>query len=106
MEIRSIRGVDTLRVPTKQISVQPNPWFQSSVFPTLQAVQGAEVTSRGRKVRTRRETHGMCVANEDRLTVGFEPCAGDVAQLGEHLLCKQGVTGSSPVISTSSLSTE
>jgi hypothetical protein len=26
--------------------------------------------------------------------------AGDVAQLGEHLLCKQGVTGSSPVIST------
>ena len=25
---------------------------------------------------------------------------GDVAQLGEHLLCKQGVTGSIPVIST------
>jgi hypothetical protein len=48
----------------------------------------------------------MCVANEDRLTVGFEPCAGDVAQLGEHLPCTQGVTGSSPVISTSTLSTE
>ena len=27
---------------------------------------------------------------------------GDVAQLGEHLLCKQGVTGSIPVISTNS----
>ena len=27
---------------------------------------------------------------------------GDVAQLGEHLLCKQGVAGSSPAISTSS----
>src|SRR5262245_26229074 len=34
-------------------------------------------------------------------TVGSEPWPdGDVAQLGEHLLCKQGVTGSSPVIST------
>src|ERR1051326_675286 len=32
--------------------------------------------------------------------------AGDVAQLGEHLPCTQGVTGSSPVISTSTLSTE
>jgi hypothetical protein len=27
------------------------------------------------------------------------PC-GRVAQLGEHLLCKQGVTGSIPVTST------
>ena len=26
---------------------------------------------------------------------------GDVAQLGEHLLCKQGVVGSSPIVSTS-----
>ena len=25
---------------------------------------------------------------------------GDVAQLGEHLLCKEGVRGSSPLIST------
>ncbi len=25
---------------------------------------------------------------------------GDVAQLGEHLLCKQGVVGSSPIVST------
>ena len=25
---------------------------------------------------------------------------GDVAQLGEHLLCKQGVKGSNPFIST------
>jgi hypothetical protein len=24
---------------------------------------------------------------------------GDVAQLGEHLLCKQGVVGSNPIIS-------
>jgi hypothetical protein len=27
-------------------------------------------------------------------------CCGGVAQLGEHLLCKQGVTGSIPVVST------
>ena len=25
---------------------------------------------------------------------------GDVAQLGEHLLCKQGVVGSIPIVST------
>ena len=28
------------------------------------------------------------------------PCDGGVAQLGEHLLCKQGVRGSIPLIST------
>ena len=28
------------------------------------------------------------------------PESGDVAQLGEHLLCKQGVVGSSPIVST------
>jgi hypothetical protein len=28
------------------------------------------------------------------------PRCGRVAQLGEHLLCKQGVTGSIPVTST------
>src|ERR1700687_5381341 len=37
---------------------------------------------------------------------GVIPCVGDVAQLGEHLLCKQGVGGSSPLISTSTLTTE
>jgi hypothetical protein len=30
---------------------------------------------------------------------------GGVAQLGEHLLCKQGVTGSIPVVSTTVVST-
>ena len=28
---------------------------------------------------------------------------GDIAQLGEHLLCKQGVSGSIPLISTTGL---
>ena len=31
-------------------------------------------------------------------------CRGRVAQLGEHLLCKQGVAGSIPVTSTNHLS--
>ena len=56
----------------------PNP-RASLVFPTLQAVQGPER-----------------FASRSGVTV----CAGDVAQLGEHLLCKQGVSGSSPLIST------
>ena len=33
-------------------------------------------------------------------TDGHDDCYGGVAQLGEHLLCKQGVTGSIPVVST------
>ena len=37
------------------------------------------------------------------MSAGFVsvPAHGAVAQLGEHLLCKQGVTGSIPVSSTS-----
>ena len=31
---------------------------------------------------------------------GVEVRSGGIAQLGEHLLCKQGVSGSSPLIST------
>ena len=33
-------------------------------------------------------------------------CYGGVAQLGEHLPCKQGVMGSNPIISTSGLDGE
>ena len=47
-----------------------------------------------------------CASSYEMVAVVFEPPAGDVAQLGEHLLCKQGVSGSSPLISTSTLSTE
>ena len=32
---------------------------------------------------------------------GLFPDNGGVAQLGEHLPCKQGVMGSNPIISTS-----
>ena len=52
-------------------------------------------------IRTRRETSKWC-----RYTHGYFRAPGDVAQLGEHLLCKQGVSGSSPLISTSTLTTE
>ena len=31
---------------------------------------------------------------------GAQPLYGGIAQLGEHLLCKQGVSGSIPLIST------
>ena len=33
----------------------------------------------------------------------FRIWVGDVAQTGEHLLCKQGVSGSIPLISTTRL---
>ena len=35
-----------------------------------------------------------------RRIVGPERPDGGVAQLGEHLLCKQGVIGSIPIVST------
>src|SRR6516165_1069777 len=42
---------------------------------------------------------GRVLANSQKLTA--KSCRhGAVAQLGEHLLCKQGVTGSIPVSST------
>ena len=63
-------------------------------------------TSRGR-VGSRAEGDARNVRRQEgSITVVFEPCIGDVAQLGEHLPCTQGVTGSSPVISTSTLTTE
>jgi hypothetical protein len=62
--------------------------FPGSVFPTLQAFKVCTASSRGERGGTAAEL------------------TGDVAQLGEHLPCTQGVTGSSPVISTRTLSTE
>ena len=47
----------------------------------------------------------VCTASREEETRSGDR-EGDVAQLGEHLLCTQGVTGSSPVISTRTLSTE
>ena len=45
------------------------------------------------------------VYERDRIVVQFsgtkETLYGGVAQLGEHLPCKQGVMGSNPIISTS-----
>jgi hypothetical protein len=100
VEIRSNRGIDALTSANRRQT-------QGHVlsFPLFRPIKALKSPPAGHRVRVRRETRGMRVANS-RLTVEFEPCAGDVAQLGERLLCKQGVTGSSPVISTSTLSTE
>src|SRR5438445_3844800 len=49
---------------------------------------------RRRILRMRREA--QCAP----LIARFCRAPGDVAQLGEHLLCKQGVSGSNPLIST------
>jgi hypothetical protein len=58
------------------------------------------------RIGPRAEGDARKVRRQESVTVEFEPCTGDVAQLGEHLPCTQGVTGSSPVISTSTLTTE
>ena len=63
---------------------------------------------RRRVLRVRREAaEGSAVLIEAPLIARhLRRDPGDVAQLGEHLLCKQGVSGSSPLISTSTLTTE
>ena len=71
-----------------------------SVFPTLQASR-SEVPP-AVPMRTAcggRRRRGVAIPRSIR-------GPGDVAQLGEHLLCKQGVSGSNPLISTSTLTTE
>ena len=40
------------------------------------------------------------IITEDVLCVSYFVWSGDIAQLGEHLPCKQGVTSSNLVIST------
>ena len=103
MEIRSTRGIDARK---SAIFVRQNPRVQQSlVLLTLQAVQGLEFDL-PRMRGSRAEGDARNSYRQESVTVVFEPCTGDVAQLGEHLLCTQGVTGSSPVISTSTLSTE
>ena len=57
--------------------------------PAVRAVNSLGVACGGRRQYCRRS-----------LEHGLQAMHGDVAQLGEHLLCKQGVGGSSPLIST------
>src|SRR5256885_8340483 len=62
--------------------------------------QGLKTSRGSNAIRVRRETpKGVAIPRSIR-------GPGDVAQLGEHLLCKQGVSGSNPLISTSTLTTE
>ena len=42
----------------------------------------------------------MCRSGFSIFIPDAEPNDGAVAQLGEHLLCKQGVVGSNPISST------
>ena len=46
------------------------------------------------------------MARRTRRIVGLACLDGGVAQLGEHLLCKQGVIGSIPIVSTRGVSTK
>ncbi len=84
-------------------SAQANKWLR---------VQSCLSHSSGRSRSVNLPRRRMCSACGGRRRQGAAistvriPCVGDVAQLGEHLLCKQGVGGSSPLISTSTLTTE
>ena len=49
----------------------------------------------------RSEAHTQCVSDEQRRKApAMDNQRGGLAQLGEHLLCKQGVVGSIPSSST------
>jgi hypothetical protein len=49
------------------------------------------------------ERFGGSAEPQNALKLGVVAHRGRVAQLGEHLLCKQGVAGSNPVTSTNLL---
>ena len=54
------------------------------------------------KIQTRFRTNAHCCSifrDQERSLKDGDPYGG-VAQLGEHLPCKQGVMGSNPIIST------
>jgi hypothetical protein len=70
-------------------------------FPLFRPFKVCQPPAETNVLRVRREAPQGAVISTVRI-----PCVGDVAQLGEHLLCKQGVGGSSPLISTSTLTTE
>jgi hypothetical protein len=95
-----IRRVSFVRVQISKPSKQ-GPWFFVLSFPLFRL-------SRSDNLPRRRSSHAEGDAGEASLirTVHCARAPGDVAQLGEHLLCKQGVSGSSPLISTSTLTTE
>ena len=96
-----IRRVSFVRVQNKQTK-QTRPNGLSFCLSHSSDFQGL-TTSRGDGLRTRRKAPARCRYMHG-CTAPRAP--GDVAQLGEHLLCKQGVSGSSPLISTSTLTTE
>ena len=67
-----------------------------------------EILSRGFRsqvdeISFKRSEYGTFVVQFSEISVifGKRPGNGGVAQLGEHLPCKQGVMGSNPIISTS-----
>ena len=103
MEIRSYCGMSIVSIRNMSAQTATQGHLILS-FPLFRPFKGwylprvIELACGGRRGGTPR--------HQEVNTVGFEPCSGDVAQLGEHLLCTQGVTGSSPVISTRTLSTE
>jgi hypothetical protein len=102
-----IRRVSFVRVQTSKPSKQ-GPWFFVLSFPLFRLSRSDNLPrSRyfacgGRRRPPAQREKGSAVI----CTVYCTRAPGDVAQLGEHLLCKQGVSGSSPLISTSTLTTE
>ena len=76
---------------------QQNPGFDARLSHSSgRSRSGA--TSRGCQPRAEGGGADCRDGADDRRQGSSQP--GDVAQLGEHLLCKQGVGGSSPLIST------
>ena len=62
---------------------------------SVESVRGTAIASRA-EVSALQGRHARAVPRPERVVI-FPPASGAVAQLGEHLLCKQGVVGSSPI---------
>jgi hypothetical protein len=90
VEIRSIRGVDTLRVHTKQISVQPNPWFKVLSFPLFRPFKvKPEVLCQPNRSRSSRILVERSLSPLDRARASLDPLLREERSL--RLLVGQGI---------------
>ena len=89
-----IRRVSFVRVQISKPSKQ-GPWFFVLSFPLFRLSRSDNLPRSRYFACGGRRRRGAVIC-----TVYCTRAPGDVAQLGEHLLCKQGVSGSIPLSST------
>ena len=88
-----------------QAPCRPPPWPHRSSAATSRHSGPGRTLSGAAKLNTHSVNRRGCAPTPPAtFAMGFSVQGGGIAQLEEHLLCKQGVVGSSPITSTNSSS--